>query len=100
MELTVDRQQFDHPQRARVTKRLRDHRGNPIGTANDNPILNTRMYEVVFDDSHKLSMAANLIAENMLAQLDEEGYSLAVVKAIVNHKMDPYITIDKAYVLW
>ncbi len=31
---------------ARVTKRLRDENGLPIGTANDNPILDIRIYEV------------------------------------------------------
>ena len=86
MELTVDRQQFDHPQRARVTKRLKDHRGNPIGTANDNPILDTRMYEVVFDDGHKLSMAANLIAENMFASVDEEGHRHLLLDSIVGYR--------------
>ena len=34
------------PEYARVTKRLRDKEGMPVGTANDNPILDTRVYEV------------------------------------------------------
>ena len=34
------------PSFAKVTKRLWDAQGLPIGTANDNPILYTRMYEV------------------------------------------------------
>ena len=45
MELNIDRG-GDCPQFAKVTKRLKDAHGNPIGTANDNPILDTRMYEV------------------------------------------------------
>jgi hypothetical protein len=48
---------------ARVTKRLRDKDGLPIGTANDNPILDTRLYEVEFPDGHKAALVANVIAE-------------------------------------
>ncbi|KAI2491297.1 Reverse transcriptase (RNA-dependent DNA polymerase) [Fragilaria crotonensis] len=57
----------------RVVKRLRDKDGLPIGTANDNPILDTRMYKVEFQDGHKASMAANAIAENLFSQIDDEG---------------------------
>ena len=35
------------------TKQLRNHCGNPIRTANKNPILDTRMYEVEFADGFK-----------------------------------------------
>ena len=51
------------PELARVIKRLRDKYGIPIGTANDNPILDSRVYEVKFLDGHKASLAANAIAE-------------------------------------
>ena len=54
-------------------KRLRDTQGLTIGTSNDNPILDTRMYEVEYLDGFTTSMAANSIAENMFAQVDEEG---------------------------
>ncbi len=38
---------------AKVNKRLRDKNGIPIGTANDNPLLDTRMYEVQHIDGRK-----------------------------------------------
>ena len=65
---------------SRVTKRLLDKDGLPIGTANDNPILDSRMYEVEFPDGYKTSMAsaAKAIAENLFAQIDPEGNRLAV----------------------
>ena len=78
MELNVDQGGGEHPQFARVTKRLKDHRGNPIGTAHDNPILDTRMYEVEFADGQKQSLSANVIAENMFASVDEEGIQLRI----------------------
>eukprot|EP00957_Ditylum_brightwellii_P013017 983273-Ditylum_brightwellii.AAC.1 len=35
----------DRPEFARVTKRLQDANEIPIGTAHDNPLLDTRIYE-------------------------------------------------------
>ena len=58
---------------AKVTMRLRDKDGLPIGTADDNLILDTRIYEVEFPDGHRTSLAANAIAENLFAQVDSEG---------------------------
>jgi len=49
---------------AKVTKRLKDKNGIPIGTANDNPLLDSRMYEVLCNDGSKQALAANIIAEN------------------------------------
>jgi hypothetical protein len=70
----------------RVVKRLRDKDGLPIGTANDNPILDTRVYEVEFPDGHRTSLAANVIAENLFAQVDPDGNRLALLDDIVDHR--------------
>lgn len=83
MEIALDRG-LDHPQLARVTKRLKDHRGNPIGTSHSNPILDTRMYEVEFTDGYKQSMSANIIAENMFASVDEEGHRHVLLDSIMD----------------
>ena len=61
MELAIPRD-GEGPEFARVTKRLRDANGLPIGVANNNPILDTRMYEVEYPDGHTASLAANVIA--------------------------------------
>ena len=53
MELAVPRGDNPNPQYAKVTKRLRDADGIPIGTANENPILDSRMYEVEYQDGTK-----------------------------------------------
>ena len=50
MELALDRGE-DGPSFAKVTKGLRDANGLPIGTVNDNPILDTRLYEVEYLDA-------------------------------------------------
>ena len=62
MELALPRD-GDGPEFARVTKRLRDANGLPIGTANDNPILDTRLYEVEYLDGHRAFLSAKAIAE-------------------------------------
>ena len=67
MELAIPRGGDDGPEFAKVTKQLKDKDGLPIGTANDNPILDTRMYEVEYPDGHKALLATNAIAENFCA---------------------------------
>ena len=71
---------------AKVTKRLRDADGLPIGTANENPILDSRVYEVEYSDGHKKSLVANLIAENMLSQVDDEGNRFQLLSDIIDHR--------------
>ena len=87
MELAIPRDS-EGPEFARVTKRLRDADGLPIGTANDNPLLDTRLYEVEYGDGHKASLAANTIAINMFAQVDEEGNRHVLFDEIIDHRTD------------
>ena len=65
-------------------KRLRDAQGLPIGTANYNTILDNHMYEVEYLYGFTTSMAANSIAENMFAQVDEEGNRHVLFNEIFN----------------
>ena len=98
MELTVDRG-GDHPEFARITKRLRDPRGLPIGRANNNPILDTRMYEVEYADGSKQALAANVIAENMLASVDQEGHHHLLLDLIIDtRKMAEAVSKEDAFV--
>jgi hypothetical protein len=87
MELAIPRD-GDGPDFAKVVKRLKDKDGLPIGKANNNSILDTRMYEVEYKDSHKASLAANAIAENMFAQVDDEGNRHVLFEEIVDHRTD------------
>ena len=73
---------------AKVTKRLRDANGLPIGVADENPILDTRVYEVEYLDGHKASMTANAIAQNVFAQVDEEGNGHVLMDEIMDHRVD------------
>ena len=84
MELTLPHE--DGQTWAKVTKRLKDANGLPIGTANENPLLDSRVYEVEYSDGHKTSLAANIIAENLFAQVDDEGNRFQIMSEIVDHR--------------
>ena len=59
--------------RGKVIYRKRDAEGNLIGRANNNPILDTRQYQVQFADGEVTELTANVIAEAMFAECDEDG---------------------------
>ena len=65
MEISIDRND-DGPKFARVTKKLKEKDGLPIGTASENPILDTIIYEVEHAEKYKTTMAANAISNNFL----------------------------------
>ena len=88
MELALPKVYDPNPQLAKVTKRLRDANGIPISTANDNPILNSRMYEVEYQDGTKASLVANYITENMFAQVDQEGNHHILLDKIIDYRVD------------
>ena len=60
----------------------------PIGTASENPILDTRMYEVEYVDGYKTAMAANAIASNLFAQVDQDGRRFVLFDEIIDHRTD------------
>jgi hypothetical protein len=49
MELALERDDTT-AELAKFTKSIKDAAGNPIGTAHDNPIHDTRLYEVEYLD--------------------------------------------------
>ena len=76
MELAIP-SDGDRPDFTKATKNLRDRDGLTIGRDRNNQILDTRMYEVEYKDRHKALLANNVIAENMFAQIDEEGFVMS-----------------------
>jgi hypothetical protein len=52
-------------------------------------ILDTRMYEIKYLDGYKASLAANTIAENLFAQVDEEeNYYMLMDTILADHHVD------------
>ena len=85
MELALDRQD-DGTEFARVTKRLRDKYGRPIGITSENPILDTRMYEVEYAGGYKTAMSANAIADNLFAQVDQDVQWVRLFDEIIDSR--------------
>ena len=71
---------------AKVTGRKKDEDGKPLGKRNQNPMLDSRMYDVEFPDGSTDSFTANIIAENLYAQIDQEGRSYSILKEIMGHR--------------
>jgi Reverse transcriptase (RNA-dependent DNA polymerase) len=74
--------------KAKVTGRKRDADGRPVGKRHNNPMLDTKEYEVVFPDGATDIFTANIIAENLYSQVDEEGNSYSIMSEIIDHKRD------------
>lgn len=96
MKLAIDCSR-EHPECARVTKQLKDHRGDPIGTADDNAMLDARMCEVKYHDGSKQSLSANAIADNMFASVNKEGHRHLLLDSIVDVRKSKD-AISKEYV--
>ncbi|KAI2495882.1 Reverse transcriptase (RNA-dependent DNA polymerase) [Fragilaria crotonensis] len=79
----------------KVTKRLRDAEGRPIGMANINPLLDTREYSVEFRDGRTESLSGNLVAQNLDSQIDDEGARHVLLDEIIDHRRSDS-AIDKA----
>jgi hypothetical protein len=59
-------------------------------------MLNSIIYEVEFPDGQVKEYAANVIAENMLTQVDSDGYSTTILKAIIDYWKDDAVAVPKA----
>jgi hypothetical protein len=75
--------------KGRVTARKRDQDGNPVGRANDNPILDTRSYIADFDDGDQTELTVNMIAESFYLQCDPDGNQYVLLEEIVDHQCLP-----------
>jgi hypothetical protein len=80
----------------RVVSQKRDSDGNPIGRAHNNPILDTRTYNVEFDNGDVTELTANVIAESMYSQCDIEGNQYLLLDIFVDfRKSDKALTIPQ-----
>jgi hypothetical protein len=66
----------------KVIERALGPDGTVAGPYDENPFLNTMIYEVDFPNGNVKEYAANIIAENMLTQVNSDGNSLTMMKGI------------------
>jgi hypothetical protein len=84
---------------AKVTGQVKDGEGNPVGVSYSNPLQDTRVYEVSFQDGSTAEYSTNLIATAMFAQVDEEGRSHQIIDEIIDHRRtNDALTDAEAYV--
>jgi hypothetical protein len=80
--------------------RATKHALGPDGTAvagayDENPCLNAMICKVRFPNGQLKEHAANVIAENMLTQVDSDGFSLTAMEAISNHRKNEAAAVPK-----
>ena len=71
-----------------------DKEGHLIGVAIDNPMLDTQEYKVEFLDGHCKSLSANVIAQHLFSQIDEEGHQHLLLDDIIDFCRDD-TAVDK-----
>src|SRR5210317_1892045 len=82
MEIGLRRGNQGELQRARVKRRATGDDAIPVGIAHTNPMLDTRKYEVEFEDGTSEILAVNLLAENILEQVDKHGHKQRMLDEI------------------
>ena len=81
-------QNGEHMQAARVIGQSVGKDGKTFGTFNQNPIMNTKIYDVMFPDGSVQQYAANSIAENIYSQIDSDGHRYQLMDHIMGHRTD------------
>ena len=76
----------DKMARGQVICKKCDANGNPIGRSNQNPILDTQLYEVDFQGGEMTELAANVIAESLYAQCDVDGNESLLLQVFIDHR--------------
>jgi hypothetical protein len=92
----VQLQNGDEISLGKVKRRALGPDGLTTGSYADNPMLNSIVYEVEFPDGQTKEYAANTIAENMLSQVDSDGYSTTLIQGIVDFRKDESTAIPKS----
>ena len=62
--------------------------GRTAGIFHEDQRLNSMIYDVEFPDGHIKEYYANMIAKNMLTQIDSKGMSKTLMELIADFKKD------------
>ena len=89
MEIGLPQGDDDSLMPAKVKKQNVDNEGNVVGIASNNPLTDTCAYEIEFIDGTTEVITANIIAENLLAQVDEEGHRQMMLDEIIDYRKLP-----------
>ena len=70
---------------ARVKQRAVDKGGRPIGIPSNDPLLDRWRYKVEYLDGTTEVLTADIIVENFLAQVDDQGHRHLMIDEIKDH---------------
>ena len=59
-----------------------------VGTHHENPILDTRTYEVEMPDGTYNDYSANVLIENIMASVDDQGLTPMILDDIIGHRFN------------
>ena len=88
-------QNGDEVQKSKVIQRSIGPDGTTVGKYDDNPQMNSIIYDVEFPDGTIKEYSTNVIAENMLSQVDSDGFTVTVMEGIIDHKVDANNAVQK-----
>ena len=71
---------------ARVKRRAVDQDFPPIGRPSNNPLLGSRRYKVEYLDGTTEVLTANIMAENLPAQVNDQGHRHLMIDEIEDHR--------------
>ena len=77
----------------KVRGRKRDHCGNIVGNPNNNPIIDTIIYELELIYGCVEEYLVNNILENILEKVDDDGWDTGLISDIVSFCSDPNVEI-------
>ena len=80
----------------KVARRYLGPDGRTTGSYGNNPMLNTVVYDVDFPDGSSREYSANVIAENMISQVDDDRFQTRIMDGIVDSKVDIAVACPKS----
>ena len=81
----VQLQQMNKQTKVVVIGRHCNANGDLVGRVDKNPTLSTALYDIAFPDGTVKQFAANNIAENMFAQVDEDRHTYLMLDSITGY---------------
>ncbi len=72
----------------KVLRQSVDKDGKMKGTFDENPMLNSMIYDVKFPDGAVREYRGNIIAQNVLEQIDNDGHMTMKLKRILDYRRD------------
>ena len=80
----------------KVARRSLGLDGRMTGSYDYNTMLNTVVYDVDFPDGSSREYSANVIAENMISQVDDDGFHTRIMEGIIDYQMDMRVACPKS----